>query len=320
MSSVIYDLKRFNPENGFLDNSMLILAIDEEDRSKHVLNIIARQNNNCRSAIVFIYGDQRNFANELELLKMAIHTENINIIDGFSMTQNEFVSCLKQCSSLTQVNKIIIDISCILTPYLFLLMKCIYMWNHDAYLYAINTVPFDYSFSKSPFTSYKSYYGDLKNEEIIGFSSMQNNRENSDLFIFSGFEGALALKVVEDTEFSNLVFVNALPSYYQKYKDISIINNYQLLQSRNCSIKYTPANNPFEVYNFLDSQIDDDECVSIAPLCAKPVSLGICMYALVHQNIRIVYPFSDRYEHGRSYKVFDSYIFTILFNNLDSEN
>ena len=109
----------------------------------------------------------------------------------------------------------------------------------------------------------------------------------------------------------SLYFVNALPSYCQKYKDISIINNYQLLLAKNCKRLYAPAINPFEVYNLLDGCIDESRTVSIAPLCTKPMSLGICLYALEHQNVRIIYPFSDRYESHRSYDVYKSYIYKI---------
>lgn len=38
-------------------------------------------------------------------------------------------------------------------------------------------------------------------------------------------------------------------------------------------------------------------------------ALGICMYAMKHDNIRIVYPFSNHYELGRSHHVYKSYIY-----------
>ena len=311
MNSIIYEMKEFVASPELFSEALLVAAVDDEARSKYAIGKITSFQDICGAAIVFTYGEMDKYGEVLQSIESVYGAENVNVIEGFTNSQYEFITQMQTCESLINAKKIIIDISCILTPYLFLIMKCIYMWNHDATIYAINTIPYDYSFPESPFLSYKSYYGDLKMEEIIGFSSSEGMRQKKDLFIFAGFEGALALKVEEDIEYSQLYYVNALPSYYQKYKDISIINNYQLLLSKNCKRLYAPAINPFEVYNLLDGSIDESRSVSIAPLCTKPMSLGICMYALEHHNVRIVYPFSDQYESHRSYDVYKSYIYKI---------
>ena len=152
------------------------------------------------------------------------------------------------------------------------------------------SIPFDYVFYKEPFTSYHSYNGDLKMYELLGFSGPGESLEYKDLYMFLGFEGALGLKVSENCQYTNLILVNNLPSFFQKYKDISVINNYQLLQAKH-QFLYTPADNPYETYNLLDSIIGEkDQSICIAPLSTKPVALGVCMFALKHDNIRIVYP------------------------------
>ncbi len=311
MNSIIYDMHEFDKKENLLTDALLILAIDREARSQYALREFNACEQVCQNAIIFDYD---NYASNIIDTASSIpaNAQSKIVLKGLPKSQTEFVSILKKCDKLRKAKRIVIDISSILTPYLFLLLKCIYMWNKNAHIYAINTVPFDYTFPQFPFLSYKSYYGNLKMEEVIGFSSMSGIQKVSDLFIFAGFEGALTLKVVEDIEYQHLYFVNALPSYYQKYKDISIISNHKLITSKESKMLYTPAINPFEVYNLLDKHIDDgQQGVSIAPLCTKPVSLGICMYALQHNNVRIVFPFSDKYNTDRSHDVYKTYVYKL---------
>lgn len=313
MNSIIYEMSEFSNQIDLLKDSLLIIAIDNEERSHYALKEFAATNSIGRSAIVFDYnsiiGEET-----IHVLESIVQRDSIQVIRGFPKSQIEFVEQIRNSQLLKDAKKIVIDISCILTPYLFLLIKCIIMWNTDVEIFAINTLPFDYAFSESPFTSYRSFYGDLKMEEILGYSSSKELNQESDLFIFAGFERALALKVKEDTEYNNLFFVNALPSYHQKYKDISILNNYQLLLSEQCKRLYTPAINPFEVYNLLDKHIASDRSVCIAPLSTKPIALGICLYALNHDNVRIIYPFSDKYESEKSHEVYKSYVYNVILS------
>ena len=311
MSSVFYDMANFHDKCDLLDDALLILAIDGEERSQYAITQFKERTNKANGAIVFSYEESTNNHSAIEIVESITPKDEISIVDGFPDSQYGFIEKLKSCEQLVSAQNIVIDISCILTPYLFLLLKCLYLWNKEATISVINTIPFDYSFSKSPFTSYRSFYGDLKMEEIFGFSGSNGGCENKELYIFAGFEGALALKVIEDIDYNQLFLVNALPSYYQKYKDISVINNYQLIVSHNCKKLYTPAINPFETYNLLNRYVKKDTNVSIAPLCTKPIALGICLYALEHDNVRIIYPFSDRYESDRSHDVHKAYVYRI---------
>lgn len=313
-NSIIYEMDTLDDCHDLLSNVLLIIAIDDEERSKYSLNHLVQQEFRGKHSIVFTYNDKN--INEYDVmpeLKKILVTEEMNVIQ-LPLDQIDFVERLKCCESLITSTKIIIDISCLLTPYIFLLLKYINIVNKCVEITIINTVPYDYNFPKSPFISYKSYYGDLKMSEIYGFSGSNGINQENDLLIFAGFEGALANKVEEETSHKNLYIVNTLPSYYQKYKDISIINNYHLMKNKNFKMLYVPAINPFEVYNILDNSIVGEKSVSIAPLCTKPISLGICLYALKHCNVRIVYPFSDKYELSRSHGVHKSYYYKIKFN------
>ena len=76
-----------------------------------------------------------------------------------------------------------------------------------------------------------------------------------------------------------------------------------------------PANNPFETYNFLDKQIRNNETVCIAPLSTKPVALGVCLYALHHESVRIVYPMAESYMSHRANSVHKTYIYTVMLED-----
>ncbi len=72
--------------------------------------------------------------------------------------------------------------------------------------------------------------------------------------------------------------------------------SHQVIASPFKPIDYmAPADNPFEVYNFLEKKYADEPSICISPLATKPVALGVCMFALNYEKVRIVYPISDVY-------------------------
>lgn len=81
------------------------------------------------------------------------------------------------------------------------------------------STPFEYDFPEEPFTSYCSYYGNLKTTDLLGFGGISDGLAHSRMIIFLGFEGVLASKVTEDIQYEELLLVNNLPSFFPKYKD-----------------------------------------------------------------------------------------------------
>lgn len=176
----------------------------------------------------------------------------------------------------------------------------------------IYSVPYDYEYFAGDF-SYKSSLGDLQNYELAGYGGEYNPDDpNSAYVVFLGFEGALSLKVLEEATYKRLIFVNSLPSLSQKYKDISILNNRSSIKGKKYdSILYAPADNPFEVYNFLEKEYADEASVCISPLATKPVALGVCLFALNYEKVRIVYPISDVYSSHVTNRVIKTLVYEI---------
>ena len=106
--------------------------------------------------------------------------------------------------------------------------------------------------------------------------------------------------------------LQAMAPFYQKYKDVSITNNSSAIKGKAYnSILYTPSDNPFEAYNMLERTFSDCKSICISPLGSKPVSLGVCLYALDHEDVRIVYPVSESYSHHLTNNVIKTWVYDI---------
>jgi len=223
----------------------------------------------------------------------------------------DFLISLKKMPEEYGSKRIFVDISCIRIPEMFTLIKYLKTKMGISSLGILYSVPYDYVFSQEPFTSYHSYLGDLDMYELLGFGGTTNTQD-PDLYIFLGFEESLALKVFEDCKHKELKLVNNLPSFSIKYKDICAINNYQLVKQSSDAF-FTPADNPFETYNFLDQMIDKTSPVCIAPLSTKPIALGVCLFAIDNDFVRVVYPVSKQYNQNTTMNTYNTFFYQIIF-------
>lgn len=283
----------------------LILADGDDERTLTMARELFKKGNNIKNVLFLRYK-----RNDIVTIKSLFPMADIMPLD-IQFQQTIFISKLREISSKILDGRIIIDISCIHIPEIFMLLKYFKILKSMLSIDIAYSVPFEYEFADEPFTSYCSYYGNLKTSDLLGFGGISDGAAHTKMIVFLGFEGVLSSKIIEDIQYDNLLLVNNLPSFFQKYKDISVINNYSLLTSRYSKLMHVPADNPFETYNFLDNIVKIDENVCIAPLSTKPVALGVCLYAITHDNIRIVYPMSEEYNHHSTNKVLRTYVYTI---------
>ena len=288
MNSELFYMDILENCSGVLDSNVFIFYYNGEERSTSGLTELIELENALDLVIVFCEESHDTEVSDF-LEKMVDDKEILILILNHQSSQIDFINKLRSIEDYLKTEKIVLDISCIKLPQLFIIMKYIQMVNNKNDLYILNTIPFDYIFNTYPFSNYKSYEGDLNVREIIGYSGKASAGKDGELFLFLGFERALSLKIIEETTYSRLHIVSLMPAYYQKYKDIAIVNNGNLGEVAGAGA-FVPADNPFEVYNFLDNSIDEDMYVSIAPLSTKPVALGICLYALDNSNVRIIFP------------------------------
>ena len=114
--------------------------------------------------------------------------------------------------------------------------------------------------------------------------------------------------------------VNGFPSYAPKFKDISLIANEKLTSDKDVQIIFSKANNPFDVFNLLESiknkKHNDRPFINIAPLGTKPMALGVCLFALYYPEVRVVYPLPETYEKITTDNCWNSWRYLIPLNEL----
>lgn len=304
----LYSMIEFDKIKVFSNNSTFICSINKEERSIKAIDYLISKDVTFKSIILIDY-------KMIDLKKVPILSKLDCDITTICITNNpaDFLEELKKIPMDILTNDILLDISGIRTPEMFMLLKYLKVKSIEK-INVLYSVPYDYVFEQEPFTSYKSCYGDLTTFELLGFGgSSLMDAEDCDLFIFLGFDGALSLKVIENCSYHELKIVNNLPALFPKYKDISILTNYNLMSLKHKSL-FIPADNPFEVFNMLYEQIPSGKNACIAPLSTKPSSLGVCLYALTNENIRVVYPTSHNYNSRRTTNTYKTFQYEIFLN------
>lgn len=288
-NSVVYKMEQVS-DYVFDAVDCFICAAHDDERSTEGISKMLAAGVEVKHAIIIKYDNGSN-SNDLNNL-FENQAQDIFVLNDV----NSFILQFKKAAKPYINKNIVIDISCVRIPDVFSIMKILKLNNHTNNIACIYSVPYDYEYFAGDF-SYKSSLGDLQNYELTGYGGEYDpDAPNSTYIIFLGFEGALSLKVLEEAAYKRLTFVNSLPSFSQKYKDISILNNRSSIKGKKYdSILYVPADNPFEVYNFLEQKYSEGSSVCISPLGTKPIALGVCLFALNHEKVRIVYPISDVY-------------------------
>ena len=206
-------------------------------------------------------------------------------------------------------NKIVgVDISCMPTPQFFLLLK--WFKRSDAKIVFYYTEPQKYIMNDGIFKSYFSMKGPVSVQEIRGFSgvSVKENEVERVLLCMLGFDNDLLPTVIQEAGPRKIVAINGFPSFYPKFKDISLANNEKILsgsafadkleKSKNLTnFIYVEADNPFDAYNVLQELKGqyNKRCIDVVPLGTKPMALGVCLFAIENEDIRVIFPFPEEY-------------------------
>ena len=308
MNSQIYSIRKI--ETIKEDTKLIetfIVTYQPDERSLHAIKKIVEKGIQIKNLIVFKYSKNVDVNHLFEELG----AENTIIIDDLLDAQ-KFITLLKEIQDILTNSILYIDISCLNTPEIFFVMKYLKTLRNSQKICVLYSIPFDYHFDNEPFTSYTSYDGDLETREFIGYSGDSEKTLNADLLVFMGFEGAFSFKVIEDINYNEVILVNGLPSFFQKYKDISVINNYDVIKQQKRKIRYVPANNPYEVYNFVEEIANGRTGLCIAPLSTKPVALGVCLYALKNTDVRVVYPTPTLLKPAKTHSVHETLIYDVF--------
>jgi len=125
-----------------------------------------------------------------------------------------------------------------------------------------------------------------------GFGGLTRRGGESLLILQLGFEGQRALAVQRHYEDSRLIPVIAFPAFQPSWIERAIQENSRIVENfdYDISLKYSPANDPFQSENVIEEirTRHPGSDISIAPLGSKPQSLGACLAAIYDPSIRIV--------------------------------
>lgn len=146
------------------------------------------------------------------------------------------------------------------------------------------------------FFNYSKAEAGIEIRSIPGFEGGKS--KETVLVILLGFDGKVAIRIKEEYNAEKVLLINGFPSYLPKFRDISLLNNKELVKA--CGkdeIFSTYADNPFEVYNVLYriKEKYKNYKLLIAPLGAKPLALGVCKFAIDYPQTAVLYIESSKY-------------------------
>lgn len=202
-------------------------------------------------------------------------------------------------------NVIGLDISVMPTPIFSQILHFLIEKHSDKKFVIYYTEPAHYNLDN--LFDFNSFDGEIDIKSIPGFEgkTAQANDSQRVIFYLIGFEMNYLNKLIpQQINPDRIVPINGFPSYFPKYKDISMINNDVNYHELDVQVIFAEANNPFETYNQISGlqKRYNTYCIDIIPAGSKPMALGACLFALKQGNndIRVLYPFPTRYENQKS--------------------
>lgn len=200
--------------------------------------------------------------------------------------------------SLDSSKRIAVDITGLSIPDLFRLFFILKEVNDINEIQTFYTEPKYYNFKQGMFDVYEYLQEERKYRAIDEyFTSGTDGKEI--LAIFLGFDRLTSTIVKEEVNPYETIILNGFPSVSPKLKEISLLNNYELILSLgDPDIYNVKAHNPFSAYNALEDirKKHTNELINICVLGSKPMALGACLYALDNkENIKVSYAYPKKY-------------------------
>jgi hypothetical protein len=231
---------------------------------------------------------------------------NISFVKINQHLSSNIIPCLQAIDKYTEgKNSIGIDITCMPIPLFTQILNFLYKIHNYKQLTIYYTEPLRYTLNN--LFDYSAYSGEIDIKAVPGFAgeTSQIDEVKRVVFYLMGFEMAYLNKLIpQDVNPNTIAPINGFPSYFPKYKDISLINNDKNFYENDVEIIFSEANNPFEVYNTMVMLKDKYKGfkIDIMPVGTKPMALGACLFALKSENAscRIIFPFPAEYKFNQN--------------------
>ena len=302
MKYKVYYMTNTLEANASVDREAFICFNTQEDRAFNALLNLAKKGRIKDTLIL-------SFASNNSPLSIDFRTYNVTVVD-FKIDDDlncNMIPCLKSINEYVTDKKVIgIDISCMPIPFVAQILRFISEYHPKKSIKIYYTEPSHYNLQA--LFDYSAYRGEIALDVIRGFEgeTSQSGEGKRVIFYLMGFEKDYLDRLIpQDIPPDVIAPINGFPSYFPKYKDISLINEGTDFHEDGIDIIYAEANNPFDVYNTISSLENkySNYHIDIIPAGTKPMALGACLYALKNVNnirCRIIFPFPSDYKPKQS--------------------
>lgn len=283
---------------GEKEYKFFIAGVDQSERSSSILNNFYRKD--VAEQYIFLDLGEMSDAVTNDDYKEIVNSESSALLAGSTKEiWMDFDSI-----GIKPHDSVAIDITAFTIPEMFNLLFYLRQLVCIDVIDFFYTEPQNYYYEDGYFESFNKANAPIQYKPIPGFQA-SGSHEDEVLVLMIGFDQGLGEMISfftdrsEDQEMllKSTYIINGLPSYSIKSKDISLLNNFELISNlEKKQIIGAGANNPFFTYNTLVELHSSrrEELFTICPICSKPMALGACIYALDNVgDVKVTYPFGD---------------------------
>lgn len=142
---------------------------------------------------------------------------------------------------------------------------------------------------------------------IPGFNASLSPTQTAHLIAFLGFEGARALRVLQEDDghyFKAVTVVFGFPPFQSSWDLHSLMANVDLLTHSSPDVCFVGANDPLGAYLLLEkikSGLTGSGCnrIAVTPFGTKPNTIGVALYCVEQKMMRVIYDYPVR-KKGRT--------------------
>lgn len=304
-----------NQEEFSLPNmDYFLLSISNEERCYEVLKLLLEKDVRIDNVVLILYekyeGVEINENVKSELQKF---TQSIKIIKC-SMANEGHDSVELSKIGIKKNDVVGFDITGFAIPDIF---RNLYVLNtiiSITYINVFYTEPKYYCYQNGLFTTYTRNEGECSYKVVEEYNNSGNGKREI-LVCFLGFDRNVSKYVYDKVVPYETVIINGFPSYLPKLKDISLLNNYELITTVGTEkIVSVRANSPYAAYNCLNdvAKRHRDDLLNICVLGTKPMALGAALYSLRNpERVKVSFPYPERYKLNSSSEIGESWCYQI---------
>lgn len=304
-----------NQENFSLPSmDYFLLSFSNENRCLKALKLLFEKNVEIKNIILILYEKYKGVEiNEKVKSELKKYAQSLKIIRcGVKNEGQDGVELSK--IGIEKNDTVGFDITGFAIPDIF---RNLYVLNTIISITYINifyTEPKYYCYQNGLFTTYTKNEGECSYKVVEEYNNSGNGKKEI-LVCFLGFDRNVSKYVYDKVVPYETIIINGFPSYLPKLKDISLLNNYELITTVGTEkIVSVRANSPYAAYNCLNdiSKKYSDDLLNICVLGTKPMALGAALYSLRNpERVKVSFPYPERYKPNSSSEIGESWCYQI---------